>query len=307
MIVAFTSGGQLGNQLMFEANLMATSMKYHISYKNIAFKAKKYFEIKDSEQSKYISYHKNLCKILAKYMYGIKRITSQNQVPGINVFLNEDAVARQFVIQSDKDRLALFHCWPYLDIESLYEFQDEVRNAIRPKLKLYEEGKNKFEKVTEYYKDATFIGIHIRRKDYKDFLGGRYYYGYGVYKKRMEEAAKATDGDVVFLIFSDEHINLIELENPALYRVWVSNNTAIVDLVMMSLCDFLIGPPSTFSGWASFWGKTPKHIMIDDQKQITDLKKKNFGVYMVDVMDNELDNTGRKILTYYEEGRKMAE
>ena len=26
----------------------------------------------------------------------------------------------------------------------------------------------------------------------------------------------------------------------------------------MSLCDYILGPPSTFSGWASFMGRVPR-------------------------------------------------
>lgn len=74
MIVAFTSGGQLGNQLIFVANMMASSLEYGISYKNIAFKAGNYFDIADATQSKYICYEYMFTKFIMKYMYGMKKL-----------------------------------------------------------------------------------------------------------------------------------------------------------------------------------------------------------------------------------------
>lgn len=74
MIIAFTSGRQMGNQLMYAANMMASSLQCNIPYKNISFKAIDSFEINDVEQRKSLCYRKGLQLALTKYMYGIKKM-----------------------------------------------------------------------------------------------------------------------------------------------------------------------------------------------------------------------------------------
>lgn len=133
---------------------------------------------------------------------------------------------------------------------------------------------------------------------------GFYYFELDVYRKRMKEMSEIINNDVVFLIFSDERLdkNVFISQNSS-YEIQFSGNSAIVDLVMMSMCDYIIGPPSTFSGWASFWGKVPKYIMLDDKSKITSLDKSDFGIYMIDIMDNKVEESGRKKLTYYKNGK----
>lgn len=222
-------------------------------------------------------------------------------VPGIKICLNDEYKAKDIFMRSSKYFPTLMHCWPYLDFDSLYKHQDDIRRIIRPKPEWLEEAKKNIERIRKNFLDCILVGVHIRRKDYKDFLGGRYYYNYDVYRTRMEEFTRNFNRKPVFIIFSDEEIDIQLLANDDAYYTVISHNQAIIDLVMMSFCDYLIGPPSTFSGWASFWGKVPKHIMINGETPILSLQ--DFGVYMIDIMDNEEDKTGRKIITRFFEGK----
>lgn len=163
--------------------------------------------------------------------------------------------------------------------------------------KWVKEASNKIETIKNNFPGYVLVGVHIRKKDYKNFLGGKYYYDYEVYKKRMEEVARLIQGQTLFIIFSDEKVEREQLINEQIYQIVISSNAAIIDMIMMSHCDYLIGPPSTFSGWSSFWGEVPKHIMVDGDTPITSLDVHNFGIYMIDIIDNKEDETGRKIIT----------
>ena len=307
MIIAFTSGGQMGNQLMYAANMMASSLQCNIPYKNISFKVIDSFEINDVEQRKSLCYRKGLQLALTKYMYGIKKMLRVcGGAPGINVFLDKEDEAKAFFLNSHATGINLFHCWPYLDLESLYKQQNRVRDIIKPKEEYLEIGKCRISEIRRMNKDVTIVGVHVRRNDYKDFLGGFYYFDLDVYRKRMEEMSRIVDGNVLFLVFSDESIDKDLLsQKGAHYRILFSKNPAMVDLVMMGMCDYIIGPPSTFSGWASFWGNVPKHIMLNENAGIKSLKS-DFGVYMIDLMDNETDDAGRKRLSFYRKGKKVT-
>jgi len=115
----------------------------------------------------------------------------------------------------------------------------------------------------------TIIGVHIRRGDYKTFENGKYYFGDAVYKKYMDALAEKIK-NCCFIIFSNENILINETE-----YIYKSNNQWYVDHFLMSKCDFLIGPPSTFTLWASYMGKV-KYYHIKDDSGIIDINYFNF-------------------------------
>jgi hypothetical protein len=61
---------------------------------------------------------------------------------------------------------------------------------------------------------------------------------------------------VAFLICSDENYHA-ETEVFAGLPVYFGTGHMIEDLYSLAQCDYLIGPPSTYSMWASFYGRVP--------------------------------------------------
>jgi len=43
----------------------------------------------------------------------------------------------------------------------------------------------------------------------------------------------------------------------------MGNNHPLEDMYAFAQCDFLIGPPSTYTAWASFYGSAPLFILYD--------------------------------------------
>ncbi len=111
--------------------------------------------------------------------------------------------------------------------------------------------------------DTCYVGVHIRRGDYKDFFDGRFYYELPYYYSLMEQMYQLlhhTYRSVIFVICSNEQFDVTSPE--LLSTVTFSGENilrfeqagAITDLYALSQCDYLLGPPSTFSQWASFYG-----------------------------------------------------
>lgn len=101
----------------------------------------------------------------------------------------------------------------------------------------------------------VLIGVHVRRGDYAGFLGGRYFFPLEAYAKNMRAAAALFPGRTVgFLICSNESTAELEAVHP---QVFLGPGHAVEDLYALAECDYLIGPPSTFSLWASFYGQKP--------------------------------------------------
>ncbi|MEI7504285.1 MAG: alpha-1,2-fucosyltransferase [Paludibacter sp.] len=139
----------------------------------------------------------------------------------------------------------------------------------------------KYSLMTDLYKDNDLykyilgldrskyhiIGIHIRRGDYKFWENGKYNFTDDTYQLYMDnfsiELKKRSDKEINFILFSNENITI----NTAGDKV-VSNNEWYIDQLIMSKCDYLIGPPSTFTLWASFIGKVKYYHITDNKGQI---------------------------------------
>ena len=121
---------------------------------------------------------------------------------------------------------------------------------------------------------AIVVDIYIlggRRRDYKKHQGGKYYFSDKVYQEYMNqlgiEVSNKLSKQALFIIFSDEITGFQENS----YTL-ISDNEWYLDHLIMSKCDFLIGPPSTFTIWASYIGKN-KYFHIKDDSGEIDLKR----------------------------------
>jgi hypothetical protein len=106
-------------------------------------------------------------------------------------------------------------------------------------------------------RDTVVVGFHIRRSDYRDYLGGRYCYEDLAWKRWIAQARSTLcSGSSRFagVLFSDEDTRpLLDTAGD----LFTAPGNAFQDLHMLSQCNFILGPPSTFSGWASFIGRVP--------------------------------------------------
>jgi hypothetical protein len=126
--------------------------------------------------------------------------------------------------------------------------------------------------VTRYKKDHDLlVGIHIRGGDFKQFEGGKWFYTPEQYYEKMKELAmleRFRDKKIAFVICTNEkNVSLPSAEN---FTVYNEERHFIEDIYLLSRCDYIIGPPSTFSIWASFYGSTPLYMITELETKITD-------------------------------------
>ena len=117
--------------------------------------------------------------------------------------------------------------------------------------------------------DGITVGIHIRRGDYKDYLGGRYFFSDDVYLNVINDFRKQMDAEgkrVRFLICSNDNITITDKSND-IFSIQGSNG--ITDLYALSCCDYIIGPPSSYSQWASFYGNVPLRFLLDTNSSVS--------------------------------------
>jgi hypothetical protein len=113
------------------------------------------------------------------------------------------------------------------------------------------------------------IGVHIRRKDYRTFYGGAYFFDFSVYRDIMQQLSNllVQDGkETCFIVCSDEPVP--DSFAQGLTVIAMNSPDAISDLYALSKCDYIIGPPSTFSQWASFFGEVPIRVITSENEKI---------------------------------------
>jgi Glycosyl transferase family 11 len=153
----------------------------------------------------------------------------------------------------------------YDDNENFQKHADKIRAFFTP-VQFYQT--KVLDKINQIHKkDFTLVGVHIRKGDYIDFLDGIHYFDNKKYAQAMEQVEKLltqTGKKVQFLICSNEKVNPIDFSG---FDVNFSEDHFIVDLYCLAKCDYIIGPHSTFSRWASFYGHVPL-LHIEKEKAI---------------------------------------
>lgn len=153
---------------------------------------------------------------------------------------------------ADEARHLLVQGWSFRAFSALKKYQDR----IRPLFRLRTDWQQKVDAYRASLPAADItIGVHLRRGDYRTFLGGKFFYPMEVYEARMREVIQLfPNRSVRFIVCSNESSLPATPPGCALYA---GPGHFIEDLYTLAGCDFLIGPPSTFSQWASFYGAVP--------------------------------------------------
>ncbi len=127
----------------------------------------------------------------------------------------------------------------------------------------------------------VLVGVHVRQGDYRTFRGGLSFYSIDEYLSAMREVeALFPDKRVKFLVCSDEdQRGRFRDLNPT-----HGPGDPVSDLYSLARCDYLIGPGSTFTQWASFFGSVPRYSMSwkwekKDGRPITPLRLENFHIH----------------------------
>jgi len=104
------------------------------------------------------------------------------------------------------------------------------------------------------------LGIHVRHGDYKTFNGGAFYYDDDVYISHIKAFVRKNSSKhvTVFICSNDPKIDRENYTKnlPEASVVFPDGNPG-EDLCLLSECDYLIGPPSTFTLVASMYRDTP--------------------------------------------------
>ena len=142
--------------------------------------------------------------------------------------------------------------------------------------------------------NALIVGVHIRRGDYKEYRGGKYFFPISMYEKLAKSLTiNSSERRFVFLVCSDEHID----DNAFAGMNWSRGpGTTLGDLHALSLCDLVMGPVSTFNRLSAFLGGIPR---FEIQKSVDSLRFSDFKpvedlTYPIEWRNHSLEATQSK-------------
>jgi hypothetical protein len=198
--------------------------------------------------------------LFAKYgakMHWFPRIT----------FDDENSLTEMQMEKLKNSKFILAEGWFMRDYDVFLKHRNEIAD-------LFSFNKKVTSKVNTFFStlpsaDLT-LGIHVRRGDYDHWQGGNYFYTDDEYISFISSFINLfPDKNLRILISTnDKTIDVERYKSGMGASVHFLKGTAGEDLCALSRCDYLIGPPSTFSLVAAFYHDLPLYWVFDKNETI---------------------------------------
>jgi hypothetical protein len=159
----------------------------------------------------------------------------------------------KFISSRETSRILFVTGWKFRDERSIRKHAESVRRYFRP---VDYHAANISRLVEKARRDCDLlVGIHIRQGDYRKWLGGKYYFGTSDYVNIITQAGELWKGKRIrYLICSNVKQDERLFKDLNYIR---GTGDPLEDMYAFAACDYLIGPPSTYTMWASFYGSVP--------------------------------------------------
>lgn len=274
MLIIASKPGQLGNRLFLFANLIGGAIEHGYTLANPSFdEYANYFQLTSRDLFCRYPPRRSLFKgrpaarrLLYLVCYYAARALVRggvNSRPLQAISLDWDEGLQladpRFLARLEGRPLLFLQGWGIRDDAALAKHADRVREFFTP----LEEFRANVRALIggARRRGDVLVGVHIRRGDYRTFKGGKYFYALDAYAGLMERAGAIFPGRrVTFLVCSDEDPGGEVFSQFDCVR---GTGHFIEDLYALAECDYLMGPPSTYTMWASFYGRVPLYSVLD--------------------------------------------
>ena len=268
--------GQLGNRLVLFSQFIAFAIEHGVSIVNLSFdEYAKYFRTTSEDAlcrfPKRVSYFGN-SKVIRRCLYWLAyclaRVMDRGlRLPGVKIISLDwsegcDLDSPEVIELVKKNKIVLAQGWGFRSKGIFYKHSQAVRKHFALK---ESHGACVERKIRELRNCCdVLIGAHIRQGDYRTFFDGKFYYETEFYVGLMNRVATFFPGKkVMFMVCSNQ------TQDPGLFSSvdyqWGPGNP-VEDMYALAECDYILGPPSTFTMWASFYGRKPLYMIADPDK-----------------------------------------
>jgi hypothetical protein len=292
MLVVDYKAGQLANRLFHFSYFIAHSLEHNYKVINPCFEEYKllfdmeYLEEMNSNSISF-SFVQNdwLNEKITQVINRIRGLAKRNKgkfypfeffdIRGeFDIAYKEFDMSNPEFIEKIKHKILFVKGWNYRDKIALQKHKASIKKIFTPKT-VYRDVVQEVLNTAKENGDVC-IGVHIRKGDYRDFFDGRWYYDNDVYTEKMnvlKDVFAAKGKRCVFLACSNEPVKRSDFQG---IEIIPGEHSPLIDLYALAGCDYLIGPPSTFTMWASFYGEVP--LLMLKNKEVLPLVE-NFKIY----------------------------
>jgi len=263
MIINISRPGRVGNQLFLYAHLLAFSQETHHTFVNPAFDYSKYFQ---GTHSHFHHLLPNFFPLISSIGFRSTQLPINSRIQLIhlnsNQKLNLDTTSSKKIFSTHT--LNFTQGWLFRGPRTVKKHSSYLRDYF----KLTSFYQIQLDQVTPSNKETLLFGIHARRGDYRHFHQGKYFYTWKQYHSIIKNLRKQFV-DCKFILVSDESVpaSIAQTKDITLPKA-----SPVIDMYALSKCDYILGPPSSFSMWASFIGQKPL-FMLHQPKPPQSLKQ----------------------------------
>jgi hypothetical protein len=257
VVIICDKPGRLGNLLIIFTHFAALALERDIQILNPSFAHyKHYFKGTSNQRIPHYNVKSTLANAYLPFAFAsttfkiFRRLSTP--LPHIirhisldsNDYLDLDLPINQKIFDS---RITLIGGWLYRCDVLVQKHKLILRDFFQP-LDIYRDEAIRITlRARQCCAAKTLIGIHIRLGDYREFQNGKYFYPLSFYRSLIQSLTDQYPFPLAFIIVSDQPLTSQDFLG---HNVYISHSSEIVDMSILSLCDGVIGPPSTFSFYA---------------------------------------------------------
>ena len=257
---------QMCNNLLQYAHVYAWGREHGRKVISMRFSYKyQYFKICDTPLTGFGWY------LLAKYLSALKLLPTAS-------FKHSEYDMKALEQKMLRHRHIVVSGWYARWYELFLKYRDEICDLFQIDSQYTEPVKARMqaaEDILHLTSDLSHIrlGVHIRRGDYAQWQDGIYCYDDAVYARYINRFAELHPDKKVHVYLSTNDPQVSEESYQSLcpdVHIHCLAGSAPEDLFMLSECDYVIGPPSTFSLVAAMYRDIPLYRMdTADAKAMT--------------------------------------
>ncbi|WP_372898676.1 hypothetical protein [Stieleria sp.] len=277
MMIIARRYGQLGNRLFLYAHLIAAARHYGVELRNPCFAeyAALFPSTRDDLWCRYATHLSGRSNdtgsgrapsqtVRLGLMHSIQAVAKTMNAVGMRDYPAKvirlrsgqecDLEGDQFRSAVESGRTLLLQGWLFRSPRLLQNHWSHIRDFFA----VSADDQNAIGSTMQQARRASdvVVGVHIRRGDYAEFQGGRYYFDDRLYANWMRSVCDQLPGCTVqFLVCSHERLNP---QHFARLNITPGPGTALRDMYALAETDWMMGPPSTFTAWAAFVGRKPR-------------------------------------------------
>jgi len=251
----FVSGfGQMCNNILQFGHLYAWGKVHGVKVIAMRFCYKyQYFAICKTRYYNWFTY------LFAKY--GVKL----RFIPVVS-FIKED-MNRENILRLQKSRFVLYKEWDFRDYDAFLAHREEIK-----KLFAFQPGViRKIEKqLPQKEENVIRLGVHVRRGDYKTWMNGNYYYSDEDFIEVIKSFCTLFPENSIEILATsnDKNLSYEKYKTALSAKIHFLSGNPAEDLYALSTCDYLLGPPSTFSLMAAFYNDSDLYWILDKNQPL---------------------------------------